>query len=538
MDAKIIAKQLWADGYFNRSKRLYRLFEYLLSHSLADSSEDLDQYIIATDVLGRSDDFNSYSDSIVRSEISRLRKALAVYNAKQLDYQFIIPTGSYNLEIVPIAETTGANVKTQEPHSKLFTWSRIAVGTIIGLFIIWGLQHFRTDHSQTASNRDCSQTQPNLSLSFDADSLGEGSYAESVIRSISAQYSSIHLASNAKACGDGFAPSYAINVAQKTLTTGDYILLELTALSSKKPIHFERIESEGSSTEHSHFNTDIAQYFTKMLNTNGVIARQAVTEEWGNSDYKTNYVCVQSLYDFIGGAVELSYMKVRRCLEKAADTEAPPLDILGALAQVYAINIFYNVEPSLRDQDKTVNLDNVMNKIGPRWLNSIETTLAQISYVNSNGSSKDTLLLTLDSAITRYPDNWKVLTISAFQYGASLGDWETTLALDNKARLVETVNDSTAHIIRCAYAVTQTDQRDLYEHCQNYYSKIHSTPFPLLLTNAAAYLFNDAALIVETESKLAQINLDDIQERISLIEQRGFYADFHNAFMKAWKKKE
>jgi len=99
MNAKDIAAELWRGEYFRNSKRQYRLFEFLLENALSDAPRELDQYIIAVDVLERGEDFDPYSDSIVRSEISRLRKSLAIYSAVQAPYKFNIPKGRYNLEI-------------------------------------------------------------------------------------------------------------------------------------------------------------------------------------------------------------------------------------------------------------------------------------------------------------------------------------------------------------------------------------------------------------------------------------------------------
>src|SRR6266852_1810566 len=79
---------------------LCKLLQYLANHALDFPGEPLKEYKIATEVFGRSSDFDSQSDSIIRVQAGRLRSKLAKY------YEFEgandptvveLPKGSYVL---------------------------------------------------------------------------------------------------------------------------------------------------------------------------------------------------------------------------------------------------------------------------------------------------------------------------------------------------------------------------------------------------------------------------------------------------------
>jgi hypothetical protein len=80
------------------SESLCHLLEYLASHSLGDRSGSVKEYRIATEVFGRTVDFDPRLDSTVRVQTSRLRAKLAEYYAgpgAQDPVIVEIPRGAY-----------------------------------------------------------------------------------------------------------------------------------------------------------------------------------------------------------------------------------------------------------------------------------------------------------------------------------------------------------------------------------------------------------------------------------------------------------
>jgi TolB-like protein len=68
-------------GALGTSARQARLLRYLVEQELGGSGARIKAYAIGTDVFGRPRSFDPDNDSIVRTEMARLRKALALHNA-------------------------------------------------------------------------------------------------------------------------------------------------------------------------------------------------------------------------------------------------------------------------------------------------------------------------------------------------------------------------------------------------------------------------------------------------------------------------
>src|SRR5450755_1752928 len=82
------------------SESLCKLLQYLAKQSLDHPNAPLKEYQIATEVYGRSADFDPQSDSTIRVQAGRLRLKLAEYYAGEGAPDPIlvkIPKGSYHL---------------------------------------------------------------------------------------------------------------------------------------------------------------------------------------------------------------------------------------------------------------------------------------------------------------------------------------------------------------------------------------------------------------------------------------------------------
>src|SRR5580704_3543932 len=80
------------------SESLCHLLGYLASHSLGERSGSVKEYQIATEVFGRTVDFDPRLDSTVRVQTSRLRAKLAEYYAGPGAHDPVIveiPRGAY-----------------------------------------------------------------------------------------------------------------------------------------------------------------------------------------------------------------------------------------------------------------------------------------------------------------------------------------------------------------------------------------------------------------------------------------------------------
>jgi TolB-like protein len=74
-------ERIIAGGALGASARQAKLLRYLVERELEGSGGRIKAYAIGTEVFGRTASFNPDTDSIVRTEMARLRKALALHNA-------------------------------------------------------------------------------------------------------------------------------------------------------------------------------------------------------------------------------------------------------------------------------------------------------------------------------------------------------------------------------------------------------------------------------------------------------------------------
>ena len=92
-----------ASGVLGTGDRRARLLRYLVDQEVAGKGDQIKAFTIAVDVLGRDASFDPNTDSIVRSEVRRLREALRLYFAEKAppDSPFIeIPKGTYRPSII------------------------------------------------------------------------------------------------------------------------------------------------------------------------------------------------------------------------------------------------------------------------------------------------------------------------------------------------------------------------------------------------------------------------------------------------------
>jgi hypothetical protein len=83
---------------FRKSPRLTKLLRYICTSALVEEAEQITEYTIALDVLGKTESFKEGKDAIVRVEVHRLRKRLAEFYEDEGNshrVRIVIPTGKY-----------------------------------------------------------------------------------------------------------------------------------------------------------------------------------------------------------------------------------------------------------------------------------------------------------------------------------------------------------------------------------------------------------------------------------------------------------
>ena len=107
------------------SESLCKLLRYLAKHALDHPGLPIKEYQIATEVFGRSDDFDPQVDSMVRVQAGRLRQKLSeYYNSDGVEDPLVVelPKGTYLLSFHHKA-ATAARPHSRRPETRGRTWT-------------------------------------------------------------------------------------------------------------------------------------------------------------------------------------------------------------------------------------------------------------------------------------------------------------------------------------------------------------------------------------------------------------------------------
>jgi len=132
--------------------RVRRLFDYLVTSSLAGQSPK--EMAIAIDVFGKSADFDTGQDALVRVYIHKLRKALEEFYASHAGAPagtLTIPRGEYRLRFAPDAAvpdpTAPDSSAAVPPRRQILRWYQAAVVILLVAVVTLAVLWLRTPES-------------------------------------------------------------------------------------------------------------------------------------------------------------------------------------------------------------------------------------------------------------------------------------------------------------------------------------------------------------------------------------------------------
>lgn len=121
---------------------MHALLRYIVREEPGGRGDRIKRFSIASEAFGRGQGFDPRSDSIVRAEMTRLRKSLEHYNAPlgaADPIRLTIPKGSYKPQVstgttIP-ATPTGARLKPTSPLKEIGR-TTLAAGAFIGICLM------------------------------------------------------------------------------------------------------------------------------------------------------------------------------------------------------------------------------------------------------------------------------------------------------------------------------------------------------------------------------------------------------------------
>jgi serine/threonine-protein kinase len=129
-------ERILASRAFQGAGRSGSLLRFLLERTLAGQTEQLKEYTVGAEALGRGNSFDPRTDAIVRVEISRLRSRLSHYYATEgaaNPVRIVIPKGSY----APVVESAPAIAERRQDLGKRAAFPAVAVAVAIVALTFW-----------------------------------------------------------------------------------------------------------------------------------------------------------------------------------------------------------------------------------------------------------------------------------------------------------------------------------------------------------------------------------------------------------------
>lgn len=169
-EARAELERVLTSPTFARSPNLARLLRFVCEKRLEGRLEDLKEYNIAVEALGRPPDFDPATNSIVRSEMHRLREKLARYyetEAADSRWLIVLPVGGYVPEFVERGkesqgadEVAAASTFQRSTHGGRLIRGALMLGLAVAVLAILGLLHWRSQSRPAAAH-----TAPSVSFS-------------------------------------------------------------------------------------------------------------------------------------------------------------------------------------------------------------------------------------------------------------------------------------------------------------------------------------------------------------------------------------
>ncbi|MFM9973578.1 MAG: hypothetical protein ACKVON_03275 [Beijerinckiaceae bacterium] len=456
--------------------RLPALLRYLVVEELEGRGPAIKAFSIAADVLGRGSEFDPQTDSIVRVEVGRLRKALQLYNATDgagAPWQIEIPKGAYRPVFVQGAqpastgapEAPAAENKSQsgESNPAVSTWApKIArpgrklklAGLVLSvcalLALFWGAAQRQTQ--TVAAITPLVLVKP-ISFSSDApgyDFIADGLRADITARLADFRWVAVSQADQAAVepgpLQNGIAQVYAVNLVvqiaagtmrvRATLTTGARQVIDWSQdYQMKLDSDFKGI-FELTQTIANRIAIDIGRPLGAISRSE--FAKQPQGSQSANLQDK-RYLCTLMFLDYWRNLTPDGQLRARRCLENVIATDSSFSDGLAALSFINLDVLRTGKEPH---QARTL-LETARSQAATAVALKPDAALPLMATMTVAACSGDleTMRRKALQLVEAFPLWPEVLSDVGTKMALILDDWEGGLALVQRAAAYNTSPD-------------------------------------------------------------------------------------------------
>lgn len=531
-----------ASGYLGKSARQHTLLKYLLTEEDEGRGRQLTARSIAINVLGRGDDFDSNTDSIVRVAMHKLRKKLNDFNQHSHDYTITIPKASYRASITSHIEPAPEPDINMSFASKTIRFIRqkpvIFAIFILTAFIVFGLWKTVLPTNSSALNIEetCSTTRPNLNLSptiiVGNSALGAdtAAIADNYLHRGLSQYSMVNLVADTVDCRQSGTPLYTLQTQIFATAEQPYISIIATHTTSQDLILTERIDIPDHSQNMGE-DTSWAFYKTasKLANANGLLLNDAATRSWVNPSVQQDYQCLSLALMKYTHFTSDNYQNALQCTRAAVDRHTKTPEFYAHLANFY-INQFRGRRPTTIEAPlaKAKALMETAEALQP--LNSEVLATRLLFYAVASEPHTEEIKTLIQALEQQNAYNPHILLLISQIAGVRTGNWEEAKAYAEKTFKLDDSKANDLYYMEFAYAF-------LFESAEKSYDlalKIHypQSPIATIANLAAANKANMPAHAQICREALTLLGAHTIDEYITLIQKSNYHPDLTSELIK------
>lgn len=474
---------------FVGSARLSKFLSFIVSKSLENKDTLLKGYTIGLEVFDKPENFDPDTDSSVRVEASRLRKALTLYYFKEGKHDPVVismPKGSYKPEFS--YNEIQAETATYSPKSILN--KRNALGVAI-FFVILCVIHFTNNHTHedAFSNRTNPQMLPTIAIlpfnvigDNEADDIGE-EISVDLISKLSA-FSNINLMSDISIGENRIWRSNIIQAGQDI--NADYLIegnikkyldqlrIIIRVLDVRKTTYIWSYDEELRLEAGNALSVAINKIVAQLASPLGVIHNAELEKIMASRDKNLwAYRCIFDFYTYTNNKTEDEHKRVKQCLEKVTQAMPKYSDAWAFLSWIYGDEIRYGFNLSGKPEEaKMKSLNAAKRALETNQKNARAHEYMAIA-AHLDGDNNLALHHT-DLSVALNPNDTEVIVDAAWKYG-QFGEWDKSEELAKRATDINMGHARWYHGILFA----------------NYYNK---GDYPHALVHALEYFQPDALL--------------------------------------------
>ena len=520
-DIEALIRRIVASGAIVEDSRQFSLLSYLVKQELAGEGARTKAFSVALDVFHLGDDFDASTNSIVRVEMHRLRKALDLYGAtagRDDPFIIVLDKGSYRPRFVAREKAPDAGAPLSKllptagwaPSPRLLLFAGIGV---IGAFAVAIMAS-----TSLGVKRSCANPRPSLSIAL-VNPAEEGGdlfkIFSSNLSSMLSRYPLVVLVDpKSRACPS--VPAYRAVFEPMAMGDERVISAQLTLKNTPEPVWSEDfpISATPNIEELTLIVSTIAY---RLANSDGVIPVNARGASWSDAAARSDYECIMDAHVLFETESAVMRQPIMDCLKAMTAKGTPYADVYGVLAAVeyYIFRGYWSGDETSAKQEFE-RLLAAGAAIDPLDREVLINKLRVARDARPIQAEEIRRLRTLIMANASFDPH--LLNQLARSDGLGLGDWESAAALSTRAIRISGGNhliDMTAYSSSIAFGDWDRARRFMEA---NKYANITSLA---VLNLAVALRFNDAAVVRDAVSALKSDGYASYDSVVALV--NSFY---------------